>query len=719
MKKYAFLFCSVPIGITFFGIMFTLIRTFYYTAFPLLQEYIFPLLLGTFFGAGIGLWRIQTNEKNERLEITAFELSIANTELKRKNQKLEKVQVKLHSLLDNIIDFVWLKDVDGVYLSCNPRVIQFFGAKESEIVGRTDYDFVPRELADFFRQMDKEAIDADIPQKNKEWITMASDGSRILLETVIKPIKDKNGKIIGILGIGRDITALYNAETTSHDAKENFQAIFENMALGCCIDEIIYDETGCAIDYRVLDVNPAYEKLIGISRTQAAGSLASALYGYGTAPNIDIYGKIDETGEPVTFKAFFPPTEKHLLITASRVTKGRFCTLFSDITEQIKLEGQLQQAQKMESVGRLAGGVAHDFNNMLGVILGHAELATNKIDPDDKLYSHLEVIIDASQRSSEIIKQLLAFARKQTINPKIININYNVKKMLKMLQRLIGENIVLLYEPRKELHSVKIDPSQLDQILANLCVNAKDAISGTGRITIKTDNVVLDETFCSNNLGSVPGKYVLLEVCDDGCGIDSETISKIFEPFYTTKEAGKGTGLGLSTVYGIVKQNNGFIYVQSKIGQGTAFNIYFPQNIGKTTKSESTKTNKIRYSSGETVLLVEDERINLEMYRAILEELGYNVLTARKPTDALKIANSHRGDIDLLITDVIMPEMNGNELCAQLNNIFPNIKTLFMSGYTDNIIAHQGVLEEGVNFIQKPFLTHEFSIKIRDVLDKG
>ncbi len=717
MKKHAVLLYSISVGIIFFGIMFTLIRTFYFKESPSLQDYIFPFLLGTFFGTGIGLWRIQANDKNEKLELIAFELGIANTELKRNNKKLLETQTKLRSLLDNIPDLVWLKDTNGVYMSCNPQFEKYFGAKESEIAGRTDYDFVSGELADFSRQKDKDAITADKPQKSKEWITLAADGSRILLETIKKPIKDENGRILGVLGIGRDITALYDAETTSHDTEEKFRTIFKNMALGCCLDEIVYDNNGNGVDYRILDVNPVYEKLIGISKTRAIGKLASVLCGSGMAPNMDVYNAVDKTGEPATFEIFFPPTERHLLITASRLSKGRFCTLFSDITERNKLIEQLQQAQKMESVGRLAGGVAHDFNNMLGVILGHAELSLNAVRPDELPYEHLKGIINASKRSSGIIKQLLAFARKQTISPMIININETVVSMLKMLKRLIGENIDLIWEPSKELRRVKMDPSQVDQILANLCVNAKDAISDTGKITIRTENITLDKAFCVDNLGSVPGDYVLLEVSDDGCGMSNDTIDKVFEPFFTTKEAGKGTGLGLSTVYGIVKQNSGFIYARSKTGQGTTFSIYLPENKEESKDLAPRESEEVLHGHEETVLLVEDEEINLEMFKAILVQLDYNVLTADRPTDALALANKHKGDIDLLIADVILPEMNGSELSTRLRNIFPNMKTLFMSGYTNNEIAQKGMLEEGVNFIHKPFPTQDFSIKIRAVLD--
>jgi PAS domain S-box-containing protein len=396
-----------------------------------------------------------------------------------------------------------------------------------------------------------------------------------------------------------------------------------------------------------------------------------------------------------------------------------------DITEQKrteeerqKLQAQFTQAQKMESVGRLAGGVAHDFNNMLSVILGYTELALDRVDQSDPLHADLQEIYKAAKRSTEITRQLLAFARKQTISPKVLDVNETVEGMLKMLRRLIGEDIDLAWRPEEGLFPVKMDPAQIDQILANLCVNARDAIAGVGKITIETHMVTFDAAYCADHAGFVPGDFVLLAVSDDGCGMDKETLSKIFEPFFTTKDVNQGTGLGLATVFGIVKQNNGFINVYSEPGQGTTFRIYLARHVGAAEKLSVETVTEIPASRGETVVLVEDEPAIIRMCQVMLERLGYQVLATGTPSEALRLAENHAGEIDLLITDVIMPEMNGRDLADRLYVLFPDLKTLFMSGYTANVIAHRGVLDEGVNFIQKPFSIKDLSVKVRATLDQ-
>ena len=394
-----------------------------------------------------------------------------------------------------------------------------------------------------------------------------------------------------------------------------------------------------------------------------------------------------------------------------------FLVTMRDITEHKRLEAQLRQAQKMDAVGRLAGGVAHDFNNMLGVIIGRAELALRKLDPANPLFAALQEIQKAAGRSADLTRQLLAFARKQTVSPKILNLNETVEGMLKMLRRLIGEDIDLTWLPKKEGCQVKMDPSQIDQILANLCVNARDAIAGVGKIIIETDITTFDEAYCDNHIGAVPGNYALLAVSDDGCGMSKETLDRMFEPFFTTKELGKGTGLGLATVYGIVKQNNGFIDVRSKIGHGTSFNIYLPLYLEETEQMPETTPPESIAEGRETILLVEDEPVNLTITKEMLEVFGYRVFAASTPDDAIHIANERSGNIQLLITDVVMPKMNGLDLAKKLLALYPGMKCLFMSGYTSSVLASNGVMSEGLNYIQKPFLMQDFSSKVREVLD--
>ena len=390
-----------------------------------------------------------------------------------------------------------------------------------------------------------------------------------------------------------------------------------------------------------------------------------------------------------------------------------------DVSDRTALENQLRQAQKMESIGRLAGGVAHDFNNMLSVILGHTELALLSLAPSQPLFPRLQNIREAAQRSADLTQQLLAFARKQTVAPKVLDLNETLAGMLKMLKPLIGENIDLAWRPGSDPGAVRIDPSQIDQILVNLCVNARDAIGGTGKVTIETGTAIFDLAYCTRHAGFVPGEYVLLAVSDNGCGMDSGTISCLFEPFFTTKKQGTGTGLGLATVYGIVKQNNGFINVYSEPGQGTTFKIYLPRHNAETEWRAKTDTAESPEHGQETILLAEDEPLILEMTMAMLEPLGNTVLPATTPGEAIRLAREHAGEIHLLITDVVMPGMNGRDLARNLLALYPNLKCLFMSGYTANVIAHQGVLDEGVHFIQKPFTMKKFAAIIREVLRLG
>jgi two-component system, cell cycle sensor histidine kinase and response regulator CckA len=407
--------------------------------------------------------------------------------------------------------------------------------------------------------------------------------------------------------------------------------------------------------------------------------------------------------------------------------EGRKPLIFAtvvDITDHIKneqereiLQTQVVQAQKMESVGRLAGGVAHDFNNILSVIMGYTEIALMKVKKDDPLHDDLTEVLTAAKRSTNITRQLLAFARKQAIAPQVLDLNSTVEKMLKMLHRLIGEDIDLAWRPGANLARIKIDPSQIDQLLANLCINARDAISGVGQVVIETGMVSLDNVYCAAHAGFAPGDYVTLTVSDNGSGIDQEALNYLFEPFYSTKEVGKGTGLGLATVFGIVKQNNGFIDVSSAPGHGARFTIYLPMHDAEPEVEETSKEAGADIHGAETILVVEDAQAILNLTSRMLGQLGYTVITAERPVEAIAAAENQETPIDLLLTDVVMPDMNGRELSELLQKRYPSLKVLFMSGYTVDVIAHRGILKEGVHFIAKPFSRQELSIKVREALN--
>ncbi len=401
-----------------------------------------------------------------------------------------------------------------------------------------------------------------------------------------------------------------------------------------------------------------------------------------------------------------------------------FTGIVRDITERkraederAKLQLQLEQAWKLESVGRLAGGVAHDFNNMLSVILGHAELALEEVHASTPLHQDLEEIRLAAKRSADLTRQLLTFARQEAVAPKLLDLNATVTGMLSMLRRLIGEDLDLEWRPAARLWPVHVDPSHIDQILANLCVNARDAMLAGGKLTVETGHRTFDADDCSARVGAVPGDYVRLTVGDDGAGMDTATQQRIFEPFFTTKATGKGTGLGLATVYGIVQQNQGIIDVRSAPGRGTVFDVYLPRQAPRTDQKPPDRLTAPAPRGQETILLVEDEAAILALTKRMLEQMGYRVLAAGRPSEAMRLAAEHPGELDLLVTDVIMPEMNGRDLARKIESSRPRVKCLFVSGYSADFLGTQGALGAGVSLLHKPFSKDDLAAKIRQVLD--
>ncbi|WP_462324174.1 ATP-binding protein [Desulfoplanes sp.] len=502
----------------------------------------------------------------------------------------------------------------------------------------------------------------------------------------------------------------------------------------------------------LLDHSPACHKIVGLDsnlRYMSASGFkmlqiddAAQVYGkpypfafFPLAFRNEMSDKLKEvkhTGTPLTMEALATDTRgngvwlySHLLPVFDTNGRMEYITVVtSDTTrrkedEQAKrkLSDRLQHAQKLEAVGTLAGGVAHDFNNMLAVIMGNTELAMQKTASTDPAHTNLNEILTATRRSTDIVRQLLAFARKQTIAPEVLTINGTIEQMLKMLRRLIGENINLAWRPGSGLWPIKIDPTQLDQVLANLTINARDSIEDVGNLTIETCNVTFDGSACADNPDIRPGDFVMLAVSDNGCGIDTETRKKIFEPFFTTKEVDQGTGLGLATVYGIVKQNDGFINVYSEPDQGTTFRIYWPRHGTCAEPSRTGSVDSLGTRGDETILVVEDEVGILRMVRTVLENFGYTVLTASTPNEAINIAQNFRKKISLLLTDVVMPGMNGRDLADELLSSDPGLRCLFMSGYTKDITGDNGILAKGTDFIQKPCSASELLTRVRKVLD--
>ncbi len=604
--------------------------------------------------------------------------------------------------------------VNRVLIKVNNRLCGMTGYDETDLIGHSSRMLYPSDEDFAFVGREKYAQIADHGTGMVETRWQKKDGTimDVLLSSTPVDLQDHSR---GVTFTALDITERKQAEKDLNLAQEKILTILDS------IDSTVYvaDMDTCEI----LFMNKRMITDFGGDKT---GDICYSVFRKNSKPCtcctndqlVDKHGnpagvRIWNDKNPVTGR-YYINYDRAIEWTDGRLVRMQIAT---DITDLKKMETQLLQAQKMESVGRLAGGVAHDFNNMLGVILGHTELALLQADENHDLYADLIEIQTAATRSADITKQLLAFARKQTISPRQLDLNDTVESMLNMLRRLIGENLDLVWQAAAHIWPVKMDPSQIDQILANLCINARDAISGVGKLTIETGIKTFDEAYCSENPGFIPGDFVLLAVSDNGCGMDKDTLDNLFEPFFTTKEVGKGTGLGLATVYGIVKQNNGFINVYSEPGQGSIFKIYLPRLVADEDTDKAIPDNKAVAGGSEIILLVEDEPSILRITRMMLEKKGYSVLSAATPAEALKKAKNHSGAIDLLVTDVVMPEMNGRNLAGQITDLYPDIRLLFMSGYTANVIAHQGILDDGVAFIQKPFSMADLTEKVRKVLD--
>lgn len=658
----------------------------------------------------------EPNDENRHL-LTINELKSEIVLLKESLLEKDQVVAALHDsekryrrLFESAKDGILILDADsGKVVDANPFLLQLLGYTYDAIYGQYIWELgVFKDIA-----ASKEAFKT---LQNNEYIRYEDlpletlHGQPIAVEFVSNVYLVDHNKVIQC-NI-RDITTRKLAEIE----RKRLTAAIEQTG-----DTVVITDSHGSIQY----VNPAFERTTGYSSEEVVGQNPRILQS--GSQDISFYQNLWNTiasgliwsGIMVNKCKSGKFYTQETTISPIRDPSGQivnYVAVNRDTTERLHLTAQLQQAQKMEAVGLLAGGVAHDYNNMLSVILGYTELALNKVDKSESLHADLEEIYKAAIRSTEITRQLLAFARKQIINPKVLNLNQSVQSMLKMLERLIGENITLIWKPEVGLYPIRIDPTQIDQLLANICFNARDAISDIGRVIIETKNVVIDAVYCAHNIGFEPGEFVLLTVSDDGCGMDKETLNHIFEPFYTTKGIGQGTGLGLSTVYGVVKQNNGFINVYSEPGNGTIFKIYLPRYAGQTVEVQPENSEDIPLSNGEMILVVEDEPLLLNMDKKMLERLGYRVLAAGSPSQAIELAKAHAGETQLLITDVVMPEMNGHDLAEKLQSLYPGMKVLFMSGYTATMIAYRGVLDGDMNFIQKPFSFKGLAVKVREAL---
>lgn len=654
------------------------------------------------------------------------ELLEANEKLKQEIASLKSVEENLknekafiESSLNTLTDAFLVFDAMGRFLRWNKTVNRVTGYSNSEISNMKP--------TDFFSGEDVHRISEAIEQTLRygyalvEASVVTKDGTLIPYEFTGGMLLNHEGNPESVCVIGRNIAERKQAEEALQNAMETLQGVLNAS------QEIIFakDEDG-----RYVLANGAFAQVFKKPLEQILGKKDHEIFPRAQADLIrSIDFEVFKAGKPVETEDVLTVANQTRIFQTTKVplrdAKGRItglCAFAKDITEnkradeaREKLEAQLRQSQKMEAIGRLAGGVAHDFGNMLTIIIGNAQLAKMDLDPQNPLHHDLNEILEAAKKSRDLTKQLLAFARKQTVAPKILNLNQIIDDSKKLLRRLVGEDIDVEFFPEADLWKVKIDPSQVDQILANLAINARDAISGVGSITIDTRNILLDKSYCRLHRGFRPGEYAMIGFSDSGIGMDKTTLEHIFEPFFTTKGEGKGTGLGLSTIYGIVKQNNGFINAYSEPGQGTTFKIYLPRYEGDVAEVNETH-DKENLTGTETILVVEDDKKILSFCKRVLERLGYTVFVAGMPGEAIELCKNYHGEIHLLITDVVMPELNGKELKEQIESIKPDIKVLFMSGYTANVIAHKGVLASEINFIEKPFSPKDLAGKVRDVL---
>jgi two-component system cell cycle sensor histidine kinase/response regulator CckA len=677
----------------------------------LIPAIVFPLVLGIAqeqFVWAVVLVTVSFAAAGGRMFVVQNQLVVSSRELE-KNLSL------LRGITEGTTDAVFVKDLHGHYVMINSAGGRFLGRSTKEVIGRNDVElFNPEEGREIMKR-DREVVQSGTMQTYEESATSGGVARTYLSNK--GPFRDPSGEVVGLLGICRDITDRKRVEEEIHKSEQRLRGHVEHTPLAV----IEWD-----LEFRVASWNPAAERIFGYSREEAIGQHAS----FTVPPNFreqvdrvwhDLLAQkggarstndnITKDGRTISCEWYNTP-----LIDDSGRVLG-VASLVQDVTERVVLEDRLRQSQKMEAVGRLAGGVAHDFNNLLTVILGYTQLLMDGLPPGSRMAEGTAQIKSAADRAAGITRQLLAFSRKQVRSPRLIDLNNVMLNLDTMLRRLIGEDIEVFTVPATDLGTVKADPGQIEQVLMNLALNARDAMPNGGKLTLETSNIQLDETYAHEHQPVEPGRYVMLAVSDTGVGMSPETLAHIFEPFYTTKEPGKGTGLGLSTVYGVVKASGGYVWVYSELGQGTTFKIYLPR-VDQPAQPLSGENRPSGIQRGtETILLVEDDPQLNQLASSVLAHCGYRVLTAANPEEGLAVCRNHPHEIHLLVTDVVMPKMNGRQLAEEVARIRPSVKLLYVSGYTSNAIVHYGVLDAGLWFLPKPFSLAALVAKVREVLD--
>lgn len=636
---------------------------------------------------------------------------------KKAETALKKSEKNYRMMVESSNDLIFQEDIEGNFVFFNKAFETMLGYTPEDMTQMNGFeiihpDDIPAAQEIFSRMITGKHV------KGHEVRTRKKNGDYVYIMVDAIPVYDSHDNIIGIAGTGKDITVYKKAEAALRESEAKYRHLIQHS----------HDAIYVLYDRKFEMINDKFTEMLGVTLEEA------------NHPNFDFMDlvapgsrKLIKERNRQIMKGDSMPAQQYeftaiagdgseieLEVSVSYIKyKKGIATqgILRDITHRKQLEAQLRQSQKMEAIGRLAGGVAHDFNNILTVINGYGSLILSRMDQGEKYYKYITQMKDAGERASRLTNQLLAFSRKQVIRPRVVNLNTMVTEMETMLRRLVRENIDFVMKLESDTGNVNVDPGQMEQVIMNLVVNARDAMPTGGVLSIHTSRLLVEKDFERGSLVVKPGPYCLLEVADTGIGMDEEIYSHVFEPFFSTKAKGKGTGLGLATVYGIVKQNNGYIWLDTQPGKGTKVEIYLPQ-VKKSPRQKTEEIKAFSTKGNETVLLVEDDDAVRNLAREILVENGYTVLEAVQGEDALDISRRHEGKIDLLLTDVVMPEISGRQLAEQLVMERPDIEVIYLSGYSYNAIAHHGVLEPGVTFIQKPFSPAILLQKIRSLLDK-
>ncbi len=653
----------------------------------------------------------------------------AEEALRDSEQNYRDLYLLFRTISDNMTDMLWAKDMNKKYIFANRAICDnlLIAKDTNEPIGKNDLFFARREreqhpdnpewhtFGEICRDSDRIIMDSKQAAQFDEYGNVR--GKFLFLDVHKSPLFNDEGKMIGVVGSARDVTREKEIIKRLQQSEQQYRNLIQHSGDAIYLlynrrFEIINDKFEQLFGLTLEDMNRDDFDFINLvapkSRPLVEDRIKRMARGEKLEPKYE-FTALDSRGREVEVEA----SVTYIQYKDGFASQG----ILRDITQRKQLENQLRQAQKMEAVGQLAGGVAHDFNNLLTVINGYCDLLTLK-NLSAEIKNPLDQIKRAGKRAEQLTGQLLAYSRKQIVQPKIINLNDLIADYLKMLGRLLGEDIEISTILNPNLEMINVDPGQMEQIIMNISINARDAMPYGGQLVIETANVKFDKNYVENHAGAVTGNYVMLSLTDNGVGMDDVTLNRIFEPFYTTKGRDKGTGLGLSTVYGIVKQNRGFIYVYSEIQKGTSFKIYLPP-VEATIDSAEAEDQKMRkFHGGEKILLVEDDEGVRQVTKSTLLDYGYSVIEAVNGEEALQIYDERNDEIDLLLTDVVMPVMNGAELAERLREKNPDLKVLYFSGYTDSSIVHHGVLDKGNDFIQKPYSHIDLAKKIREVLDR-